>query len=271
MELIGKGLQANVYLENNKAIKLFNNNISEDAIKYEMNIQDKIFKTGLPVPEVYEIVQINNKMGFSMEYIQGVSFFDLMINDLNNIQKYLTETIELQIEVNSKIINNIPLMSEKFNKKIIKLNNLEAEFKNDIINTINSMEYQSNLCHGDFHVKNIIKTKAGNKIIDWVDSTSGNKFADICKTYFLYKSSEYSELCQIYITLYNKITKEPIEKILEWEKIIATLRFSELGNNITNNEEKIINKTIGEKTVKPAQTEPNKVVYASSLLQPERL
>ena len=72
MEFIANGAQADLYKNNGKAIKLFKKNISKDEIEYEMNLQKMAFEFDLPVPEIYDIVEIDGKFGIIMEYIDGV-------------------------------------------------------------------------------------------------------------------------------------------------------------------------------------------------------
>ena len=69
-------------------------------------------------------------------------------------------------------------------KSKIKARDLETEISN--LQNESGYPYII-LCHGDFHLFNIIQdVKEDVYIIDWVDAVSGCPEADICRTYLLY-------------------------------------------------------------------------------------
>ena len=88
------------------------------------------------------------------------------------------------------------------------------------------MQYESRLCHGDYHVFNLIISEAGVTIIDWVDSSAGDIKADTYRTYLLY--AQYSmELANTYLRLYCEKSGLSQDDIFTWEPIIAGARLSE--------------------------------------------
>ena len=64
------------------------------------------------------------------------------------------------------------------------------------------------------------------KIIDWVDSSSGNIEADVCRTYLLYKV-HHDEIADLYIENYCKTANIPKENVLKWIPIIGAARLSD--------------------------------------------
>ncbi len=89
------------------------------------------------------------------------------------------------------------------------------------------MSYTSRLCHGDFHLFNLIMSENNVTIIDWVDASSGDIRADICRAYLLY--SQFSmELADQYLRLYSDKSGLAKEDIFQWAPIIAGARLSEI-------------------------------------------
>jgi thiamine kinase-like enzyme len=56
---------------------------------------------------------------------------------------------------------------------------LDIRYRDALSELLSSMALESKLCHGDFHVQNLIKTDDRVYIIDWVDASFGDIRADI--------------------------------------------------------------------------------------------
>lgn len=80
--------------------------------------------------------------------------------------------------------------------------------------------------NGDYHPFNLIMSNDNVKIIDWVDSSSGDIRADVYRTYLLYAQSSV-ELAEMYLRIYCKNFGLSKEEVLEWAPIIAGARLSE--------------------------------------------
>ncbi|GHU21733.1 aminoglycoside phosphotransferase [Spirochaetia bacterium] len=244
MELIASGDQADVYKNENIAIKLFKRNISKDDIAYEMNLQKMVFALGLPVPAIYDMVEIDGKIGFSMELVDGVPLDQIALKDENELQKYIVKSIEIQLSLSKNVVNNFPLMKKILQKNINNANMLGIEYKQKILEKFENINFDNYLCHGDFHLMNLLKTNNGIKIIDWVNSSSGNSEADICRTYLLYKNYN-KELAELYLKNYCEIANVPKDNILYWLSINAAARLSEgMGTEENNFLMEIIKKSI---------------------------
>ena len=73
---------------------------------------------------------------------------------------------------------------------------------------------------------NLILNETGATIIDWVDSSAGDRKADAYRTYLLY--SQYSmELANLYLRIYCEKSGLFQDDIFAWESIIAGARLSE--------------------------------------------
>ena len=228
MEFIAKGGQADIYKNNGMAVKLFRKDISKYDVEYEMNLQKMACQMGLPVPKIYDMVEIDGKYGIVMDYIEGIPVGKIMLENKKDALKYLIKSIEIQIDLNKIIAANFPPMVEKLEQKINKAYILNEDLIQNILEDLEKITFQRLLCHGDFHVLNLLETTDGIKIIDWVDSSAGNPEFDVCRTYILYSETS-EEIAGLYIDNYCKITKTPKNEILNNAPIIAAAR---LGENL---------------------------------------
>ena len=231
MEFIASGGQADIYRIHNDymAVKLFRQGVQKEIVEYEMNLQKKAYELGLPVPEIYNLVEIDGKHGIVMEYIDGVTIGKIICESKKTTYQYLIKAIELQIHLNNIITSKFPSMAEKLIENISKAALLDIDLKQNLLEKINKIKFNQYLCHGDFHVYNLIETAKGKiVIVDWIDSKTGNSEFDVCRSYILYKESS-DEIAKMYIENYCKMTNILREDILVYAPIVAAAR---LGENI---------------------------------------
>jgi aminoglycoside phosphotransferase (APT) family kinase protein len=88
------------------------------------------------------------------------------------------------------------------------------------------MRYDKCLCHGDYHIFNLIFREGHVTIIDWVDASAGDARADAYRTYLLY-SQHSEELAELYLRLYCDKSGIQQDEIFLWGPIIAGARLSE--------------------------------------------
>jgi uncharacterized protein (TIGR02172 family) len=245
LEYIASGSQADIYKDGSKAIKIFKNRFKRDEIEYEANLQKMAFGYGLPVPEIYDIIEINNKIGIVMEYIDGISLGNIVQEDNKKLEKYLKKAIEIQNNIHKIEVKGFPLMKDKHKKHLLRNNLLTEKDKENILLKIENTVYENKLCHGDFHISNLIQTPNGIKIIDWLCASAGNFEADIYKTYLLYKIYA-GEIGDIYLETYCKTINIDKSKIMSWALIIAGERLGEYtrDENEINKLKEIIKKSI---------------------------
>ena len=242
MEFIANGAQAELYKDNDMAIKLFKKNVLKEEVEYEMNLQKMAFELGLPVPKIYDMAEIEGKYGILMEYIVGVPIGEIVFKDQNKFQEYLIKSIEIQVNLNKIIANTFPSMKEILIRNINHADELGINYKQKILDKLGEICFNNFLCHGDFHFFNLLETSNGIKIIDWVNSSAGNIEDDICRTYLLYKIN-HEMVAELFIENYCKITKVPKDNIMNWLPFLAAARLTE-GKDIRESE--ILKKIIKE-------------------------
>lgn len=51
--------------------------------------QKYAYSCGLPVPNVFEVAKIQNRQAIIMEYVKGENIGDLLLNNLNEAERYI--------------------------------------------------------------------------------------------------------------------------------------------------------------------------------------
>ncbi len=130
------------------------------------------------------------------------------------------------MKIHAVTAENFQPMSEKLTEKINAAIGPSHITKQKLLDKMNKISYGNNLCHGDCHVFNLMKTKDNIVIIDWVDSSCGNIAADVYRSYLLYLQFSV-DLAELYLRLYCEKTSLSKDKIFLWAPILACARLSE--------------------------------------------
>ncbi|GCF67880.1 MULTISPECIES: aminoglycoside phosphotransferase family protein [Bacillus] len=225
---IVKGNTAEIYLYDNKIVKLFKEYLPDTESMNEAKKQKYAYSCGLPVPNVFEVTKIQNRQAIIMEYVKGDSIGDLLLNNLNEVEHYINICVNEQKKIHSICVNTdeIESMRGRLERQIKSVHKLDEKQKENILNKLHSIKFEPRLCHGDFHPFNLILSKKNVNIIDWVDASSGDIRADVFRTYLLYAQS-HIELAEMYLQIYCNNTDLTRDEIFQWAPIISVARFTE--------------------------------------------
>jgi len=145
MEYIASGAQADIYKDGNKAVKLLKYNINKEDIEYEINLQKIAFDYGLPVPKIFGIINIDDKLGIEMEYLEGKTIGNIIFEDMS------------KNEIHEIIPQNITPMKNRLKYHIKNVELLSLNERESILLNLEQKYFDRNLCHGNFHIMNLIQ------------------------------------------------------------------------------------------------------------------
>lgn len=223
---IAIGNTAEIYLYENQIYKLFNDFLPETEALNEANKQKHAYACGLSVPKILDVTKVNDKQAIIMEYIKGETLGKMLFENQAKAEYYMNISIDIQLKIHMVVPDSLEMMNEKLSRQIEAANLLSKRHKTILLQKLNTMTFENRLCHGDYHLFNLIMLDKNVTIIDWVDSSAGDVRADVYRTYLLY-SQVSKELADMYIRLYCEKSGLLIEEIFQWAPIIAGARLSE--------------------------------------------
>lgn len=223
---LAKGNTAKIYLHENRIVKVFNDNLPDTESSNEANKQRFAYSVGLPVPKVFDVTKIDGKQAVVMEYIEGKTVGDLLFENREHAEYYMGISVDMQREIHQIHADSLEPMARKLRRQLESAPHLDERHKDKLLQKLDSMKYESRLCHGDYHLFNLIMSDDKVKIIDWVDASAGDIRADVCRTYLLYSQAS-AELADLYLRLYCEKSGLLKDAILQWSPIIAGARLAE--------------------------------------------
>jgi aminoglycoside phosphotransferase (APT) family kinase protein len=144
-----------------------------------------VYEAGIPSPEAGEILSVDGRRGLIYERLEGIS----MLQDMNarpwRLFKHARSLAELHIKIHQKSIAGLPSYKDRLAHDIRNSTNLHEELKNKALKRLASLSNGEKLCHGDFHPGNVLLTKRGPIVIDWMTASTGNPWTDVARTSLL--------------------------------------------------------------------------------------
>ncbi|PPA71002.1 phosphotransferase family protein [Jeotgalibacillus proteolyticus] len=223
---IAEGNTARIYPHEEGVVKIFKEHFPEGEAAREAEKQEYAFSHGLSVPKIVEVTRIDGKQAIIMEFIEGQTLGDLFLKDSERSVYYLGLSIEVQQKIHTVTGGDIGSMAEKLSRQLDAAPMLNQSQKAALKEKLHEMPFEERLCHGDFHLFNVMMKDQKVTVIDWVDASAGDPRADVCRTYLLYTSFS-QELADLYLRLYCEKTGTEEEEILTWTPIIAGARLAE--------------------------------------------
>jgi uncharacterized protein (TIGR02172 family) len=255
MALIGPpiaiGFTAEIYAwKDGQVLKLFNQGISSQTVEYEAYLARMVHATGLPVPAVGEIVEIDGRFGLEYERVEGMSMLDVLSHKPWLYRQQAHQLAELQVEMHQRHVAGMPSQRERLERKIRNAGLLSEKVRQAALQTLEKIPEEDKLCHGDFHPGNILLTSQGPVIIDWIDASSGSPLLDVARSTLLFggplpPGTHLSGLVKLirgwfyraYLEHYFELNPLDQAQLATWIPVVAAARLDE---NIPGDEQRLL-------------------------------
>ena len=218
----------NVYHEDGKAIKVFNPNYSKTDVLYEALNTARVEDSGMDIPKLLDVSFVNGQWSITSEYIEGKTLSTLMKENPGNMDNYIEQMVDLQLEINQRQNPFLNKLKDKLSFQISSLDMINDSTKYELHMLLEAMPKHTKLCHGDFNPDNIIVTESGKLyVIDWVHATQGNASADVARTYLLLAMNSI-EIADKYMNCFCVKSATAKKYVEHWIPIVAA---AQLGKN----------------------------------------
>ena len=107
-----------VYLDGDKAIKVFDKDYSKANVLNEALNQARIEETDLNIPKIAEVTTIDGKWAIVSDYIKGKTLAQLMEENPDKKDEYLEKFVDLQMTVHAQKCPLLNKLKDKMNRKI---------------------------------------------------------------------------------------------------------------------------------------------------------
>lgn len=211
-----------VYDLGDKIVKVFNETKPvSDVFNEALNLA-RINECGIRSPKALEVAQVDEG-GWALvtTKVPGVTLAEKMAAEPARFYEHLEQFVDLQIEIHSFRSPLLNRQRDKYARMINQLDQLNASTRYDLLQRLDGMKIETNVCHGDFNPSNVIVGDDGKLYVcDWAHATQGAPAADAAMTYLLF-ALEDKQQADAYLELYCNRADEPIQIVRSYMSIVA--------------------------------------------------
>lgn len=245
-KLIDKGRTAEVlYWEDNKILKLFKEGYPENRVDFELQSGELVQTYYKNAPKVYGKMILKNRSGILYEYIDGIKLADYLLKNPLHIRRMAKIFASLHVKMHKQRIPGFRSQRVFLKERIQREELLKPIQKKRIIVELDKLKDDTVMCHGDFHMENVLVTRNECYVIDWNDLTAGSSLADVARTLYVLKNSDdpYSSertwilniaikffrsyFTRIYKKTYKRLANISLKEIRKWNLVIYAVRLVE--------------------------------------------
>lgn len=203
-QIIGIGAKGTVYrYDKETVVKVYNNPESLKEIQKERMLAKEAFILGIPTAISYDIARVDGKFGSVFELLDAKSFSQLIAEDPNNIDFYVSEYAKLLKKINCTVIKPDSMPDYKKTAFIwidTAKEVLPRETYDKIYNMIKSAPDKGTMLHCDYHTNNLMFVNGETLIIDMDTISHGNPIFDLANIYVAHVG--FGELSQEFVSNY---------------------------------------------------------------------
>lgn len=163
--LIVKRAHKEVYKTEEGIVKIFGKEHPKADVFNEALNTARVEATGLDIPKVKQVTQIDGRWSLVIECKEGKTLEEMMNVDPANLEKYMEDFVDLQLQVQSK---RNPLLNKLKDKLARQINERKVWMRQQDMNCLQDLrvcQKHDKVCHGDFNPSNVIVGKTGKMTV----------------------------------------------------------------------------------------------------------
>jgi aminoglycoside phosphotransferase (APT) family kinase protein len=242
---IAEGREAEVFVrEDGRVLKLFREAAFAGRAERELAALGALAAAGVAAPTAHEIVAVDGRPGLVMDRIEGVDLLSRLSAQpalVFKAARTLADAHTAMHEVTAP--TSLPLLNDEMRERIGAATALPRPLADFALGVLSGLDQGDRLCHGDFHVGNLLGEWDAPVIIDWGDASRGDPVADVARTRLLHRFGELPDgmsaalqrlakvgrgvLVGRYSRIYEKARRVDKTQLRRWEVVRAAARFYE--------------------------------------------
>ena len=243
--LLAAGREAEVYLEaDGTALKLFFSPDDAPRCEQELTLARALHADGHPVPEVFGGTTVDGRPGILMERLTGT---DLLGSLERRPQQLFTAgrvLAETHVAMHTGAAPDVlPDLVPHLATNIAQAPLLSDAQRSRVLDELARLPTGDAVCHGDYHLGNMLGTWEDVRVIDWGGATRGHPVADVARTELLHRMAvlppEMSRWFQVvarfgrgalvgrYLRHYSRHRDLDRDLLARWFVVCAAARLSE--------------------------------------------
>lgn len=179
--ILGSGKEAEALEFGDGVVKLFRPSASKDLAFREAANMSLAERAGLPTPELFGVERFNGRWEIVMSRAAGPSFAEAIRKAPKSAPSYLRTMALLHLRAHSHPGFQFVGLKARLGTHIRRAAILGEVAQARLLADLRTCPDGDRLCHGDFHMSNILGPIDRPILLDWMDACSGDPAADVCR------------------------------------------------------------------------------------------
>ena len=238
--LVAVGRTAEVYVFDGGVVKLHFPTFEANA-RLEAEVGATLVSTGLAAPRLLGTETIDGRVGLVYERADGPSMLAALVSRPWAVRSLARTFAELHAGQHDTPADALPSLRSVLRHTVITAE-MPERVREAALHRLDGLPDGDSLCHGDMHPGNVILTRAGAMVIDWVTATRGPAAADIARTEYLLRHAAAERMrttrgalvavlrrrfTRDYRSRYRQLRPIPEAELAEWRLPILAARLGE--------------------------------------------
>lgn len=186
-ERLGAGRTAEVYAvagDPARVVKLFDRGTDPAAVDREVTYSRVAAAAGIPSPEVFGTVEVDDRYGIVVERVDGPHLADTMRERPWTVVGAARTAADAHRRMHACDGGDLPALHERLRERI-EAGPVAVRHRESILTALDGLPTARALCHGDFHPENVLVADGREVVIDWPDAAAGHPAADVARSSLL--------------------------------------------------------------------------------------
>lgn len=241
--LLATGATAEIYAWGEEhVLKLYLPRYAKRYADYEASMTRTAHDLGLGAPALEAQVEIDGRHGIIIQRVHGIPMSDYWRErPFRRTLLVARQMAEIHTHIHAAAPEgDLPQQPVVLTERIECAPGISHATKTALLQHLRELPTGNRVCHGDFHLENVLVDGDKRVVIDWIDMTQGNPLADVARTYIVLSQAmaQFSlrnlipgiflrVFLSAYLRDYCRINRVQVAEIAAWFPVIAAARLNE--------------------------------------------
>ena len=188
-ERLGEGREAEVYLQaDGTVLKLMRDAAHGERVCREASACSTLCRSAGVAPRVIETVTIEGRPGLVMERVDGISMLLRLEQRPLTVFAVAAALARAHLSVHEMLAPSaLPSVHDQLAERIARAALLPDDVRELALRLLSSLPAGDRLCHGDFHIGNVMGSLTEPVVIDWGYASKGDPVGDVAQSVLLHR------------------------------------------------------------------------------------
>ncbi len=183
---VAEGRTAEVFAwDEGRVLKLFREGWGRDTAEDEAAVARLIFASGAPSPRTDGVVEVAGRAGVLYERITGPSLLRMLFAQPWRWAWIARQLAEAHAAMHARSVPELSDLRVVLARRIRSAGPLPPVYREAALRALDGLPDGDALCHGDYHLDNVLLSARGPLVIDWDSAARGDPHFDVARTLLL--------------------------------------------------------------------------------------